>query len=372
MPIRRSLLLTTCSAAVLAASAAPVAADQPKTVQAPQADAAEAQSADERAVLAKREEQPDLSATPSAALFQNLLPAEGLEGWVVQEGKPASWLREGEIVSCISAAGGWLRTEKAYSDFVLQLEYRLQPGGNTGIGIRAPVAGNPTFTGMEIQLLDDSSPKYADLRPDQYTGSIYYQVPVQHRAELNPAGEWNSCEIRCSGDDLTVRINGQIVNEVHLVRGEGKGSGDAAREFDLSQRPPFGHIALQSHSTRVDFRNIRLRDLAVQTGTGLQYVDLADGSGEPVSSESTVTVHYVGQLADGKRFTDTRDVGQPVTVPLAAVIPGWKEGIRGMRVGGRRRLIVPPQLGYGADGVADLIPPDSTLVFEVELCSFEQ
>src|SRR5690606_19027809 len=94
--------------------------------------------------------------------------------------------------------------------------------------------------------------------------------------------------------------------------------------------------------------------------------------GEEISAPRTVTVHYVGQLPDGKRFTDTRDVGTPVTVTLASVIPGWQEGIQGMKVGGRRRIIVPPELGYGPAGINDVIPPDSTLVFEIELCGFEK
>lgn len=305
--------------------------------------------------------------------FVPLLADFGFEGWIVQEGKQSAWQRDGELLSCVSAAGGWLRTDREYSDFVLRLEYRLQAGGNTGIGIRSPAVGNPTFTSLEVQLIDDEAPKYADLRPDQYTGSIYYQVPALHRARLNRIGEWNACEIRCLGDELTVKINGDVVNEVHLVRNDEKVRQDPSKgTFSLSQRPPLGHIALQSHSTRVDFRNIELKDLTVRTKSGLHYVELAEGSGEPVTDAPRVSVHYVGQLADGKRFTDTRDLGKPVTVSLEAAIDGWQEGLQGMKVGGKRRLIVPPGLAYGSRGVEDLIPPDATLVFEVELCAIER
>lgn len=307
------------------------------------------------------------------APFKSLLTGDGLEGWEVQEGKQSAWVRDGEIISCHSAAGGWLRTVTEYGDFELRLEYRLQSGGNTGVGLRCPPAGNPTFTGIEVQLLDDSSPKYASLRPDQYTGSIYYQVPATQKASLKPIGEWNQCEIVCRGDLLTIKINGELVNQVQLNRhgAPNIGSEQPKSRYLLSQRPPIGHIALQSHSTRVDFRKIELKDLEVRTESGLRYVDLSNGEGESASKATNVSVHYVGQLLDGKRFTDTRDIGEPVKISLASVIPGWKEGIQGMKVGGRRRLIVPPSLGYGHSGVDNLIPPNATLVFEVELCGLE-
>jgi FKBP-type peptidyl-prolyl cis-trans isomerase len=319
---------------------------------------------------------PHIETVPSpliSAEFASLMPSEGLNGWVVQEGKPSAWRRDGEMISCTSSTGGWLRTEKAYSDFELRLEYRLQAGGNTGIGLRAPAFGNPTFNGLEIQLLDDAAGKYANLRPDQYTGSVYYQVPAGQKASVKAPGEWNICEITCLGDLLRVKINGETVNEVQLNRYQSAraAQADVAPRFSLAERPPVGHIALQSHSTQVDFRNIALRDLTVTTASGLQYADLVLGEGQTANTPAQVTVHYVGQLLDGKRFTDTHDLGTPVTVPLAAVIPGWQEGLQGMKVGGRRRLIVPPALAYGAQGAGDLIPPDTTLVFEIELCDLQ-
>lgn len=311
-----------------------------------------------------------LSADGTPGLTPLFPTADRLDGWYVHEGRQQAWKREQGITSCIGNGGGWLFTDREYSDFVLRLEYRLQPGGNTGIGIRCPVKGNPTFTGIEVQLLDDDSDKYSDLRPDQYTGSLYYQVPAEQKATLNPPGEWNHCEVTCIGDELTVKINGRQVNRVSLAKPPGTTDHSAPRS--LAQRPPVGHLALQSHSTQVDFRNVVIKDLAVGTKSGLKYVELSDGQGEAVPDNATVTVHYVGQLTSGKRFTDSRDVGNPVTVPLTAVIDGWKEGILGMKVGGRRRLIVPPELGYGSRGVTDLIPPNATLVFEVELCGFER
>lgn len=314
-----------------------------------------------------------LTVAPAKPTFVPLIKGSGLDGWVVHEGKASAWKRDGDIISCTSSVGGWLRTEAAYSDFEVKLEYRLQSGGNTGVGLRCPTEGNPTFTGIEIQLLDDSAAKYSGLRPDQYTGSIYYQVAATQRATLKPVGEWNLCEILCAGETICVKINGEVVNEITLnaQNSSDDGSELPKARYQLSQRPPIGHIALQSHSSRVDFRQIEVKDLTVKTPTGLKYLDLTNGSGEPAQQARAVTVHYVGQLSDGKRFADTRELGTPVTVNLSDVIPGWQEGIRGMRVGGRRRLIVPPSLAYGVPGVGDVIPPDSTLVFEVDLMGVE-
>ncbi len=298
--------------------------------------------------------------------------ANGMEGWVVQDGKLDAWTGSQHQVSCISAGGGWLRTEKQYSDFNFKVEYRLLEGGNTGIGVRCPPEGNPTFTGLEIQLLDDSSEKYKDLRASQYTGSVYYQVAPSEKANINQDGEWNVCEIRCAGDELTIKINDQVVNHVKLTALTDAQEVSEKTRTALAHRPPLGHIALQSHTTQIDFRNAMVQDISQKTATGLQYVDLVEGAGELVAKNATVTIHYMGQLADGKRFTDSRTLGKPVTVSMTKVIDGWQEGITGMKVGGRRRLIVPPALAYGHEGVKDLIPPDSTLVFEVELCGFER
>ena len=313
----------------------------------------------------KADATPAFLAPKSDHPFTPLIVGTDLSGWTVHEGKSSAWRREGDTIRCISSTGGWLRSNAVYSDFVLRLEYRIQAGGNTGIGLRAPASGNPTFTGLEIQLLDDGAAKYADLRADQYTGSIYYQVAASKKAKLQPVNEWNQCEICCLGDEVTVRINGEIVNQVRLNDRQQEKNSQGVHL--LSQRPPIGHLALQSHSTQVDFRKIEVQDLAVHAASGLNYVDLVAGTGESVGDAASVTLHYVGQLENGKRFTDTRDLGAPVQVPLHGLISGLQEGIQGMKVGGRRRMVIPPQLAYGEAGVNDSIPGNATLVFEVEI-----
>lgn len=108
---------------------------------------------------------------------------------------------------------------------------------------------------------------------------------------------------------------------------------------------------------------------AMTTDSGLQTQDLTCGQGDEAVSGATVSVHYVGTLEDGEKFDSSRDRGQPFQFTLGSgqVIPGWDEGIQGMKVGGVRKLTIPPELGYGEMGSPPVIPPNATLVFEVEL-----
>ena len=106
----------------------------------------------------------------------------------------------------------------------------------------------------------------------------------------------------------------------------------------------------------------------VETSSGLRYVDIECGDGPEAARGDSVVVHYTGTLENGEEF-DSSIGGEPYPLKIGAgdVIAGWEEGIPGMRVGGKRKLIIPPDLGYGASGYPDLIPPDATLIFEIEL-----
>lgn len=106
-----------------------------------------------------------------------------------------------------------------------------------------------------------------------------------------------------------------------------------------------------------------------RTASGLRYRDDAEGSGAEAASGDRVSVHYTGRLEDGTQFDSSRDRGQPFEFTLGEgrVIRGWEEGVKGMKVGGRRHLVIPPELGYGPRAVGGVIPANATLHFDVEL-----
>jgi FKBP-type peptidyl-prolyl cis-trans isomerase FkpA len=106
-----------------------------------------------------------------------------------------------------------------------------------------------------------------------------------------------------------------------------------------------------------------------KTASGLTIEDLVVGEGAAATSGQSVTVHYTGWLANGSKFDSSKDRNKPFVFNLGAgqVIRGWDEGVQGMLVGGKRKLTIPPELGYGARGAGSVIPPNATLVFEVEL-----
>ncbi len=105
------------------------------------------------------------------------------------------------------------------------------------------------------------------------------------------------------------------------------------------------------------------------TDSGLKYEDTIDGDGDTAEAGQMVTVHYTGWLTDGNKFDSSKDRNDPFKFKLGAgnVIRGWDEGVVGMKIGGTRKLTIPANLGYGAQGAGGVIPPNATLVFEVEL-----
>ncbi len=133
-----------------------------------------------------------------------------------------------------------------------------------------------------------------------------------------------------------------------------------------SNLPPTTLVAQSANTTTA--RKIEVSEKYITTPSGLKYLDMVEGSGAAPKTGQTVSVHYTGTLEDGTKFDSSRDRGRPFEFQLGAgqVIKGWDEGIASMKVGGRRQLVIPPDLGYGSRGIGP-IPPNSTLLFDVEL-----
>ncbi len=190
--------------------------------------------------------------------FVPLFNGKNLDGWFIEHQIGPGFLVEDGVLVCPADGGEKLMTEKQYANFILRFEFRLEPDSNNGIGIRAPRHGHTATQGMEIQILDQSGPKYkpVKLRPEQYHGAIYDVIPAR-TGFLKKPGEWNFQEITADGRRIRVRLNGVLILDADL---------DMVQEPEiLAKHPglarPSGHIALLGHGSRTEFRNLRIREL---------------------------------------------------------------------------------------------------------------
>lgn len=198
---------------------------------------------------------------PRGEGWTDLFNGKDLSGWEQVGGENSVWAAEdGILYTTGGEGGGWLSTTKEYGDFELELEFRVPENGNSGVFIRAPREGNPAFEGSEIQVLDDYGPEYAKmdppLQPYQYTGSIYSTVAPSRRV-TRPAGEWQKMRIRAEGPIVSVTLNGwPIVENANL-----NDHLDKLKDHPGLKRTS-GYIGLQNHGSRLDYRNLRIRELA--------------------------------------------------------------------------------------------------------------
>jgi hypothetical protein len=189
--------------------------------------------------------------------FTSLFDGKSTQGWKLIKGHgPGYVVRDGVLV-CPADGGGNLLTEKEYANFIFRFEFKTEPGGNNGVGIRTPLEGDAAYQGMEIQILDDQHARYkGKIKSEQHHGSIYDVIPAR-TGFLKPAGEWNTEEIEARGNRIRVTLNGVIITDADL---------GTVREAEVLKKHPgltrkAGHIGFLGHGSHVEFRNIRIKVL---------------------------------------------------------------------------------------------------------------
>lgn len=195
--------------------------------------------------------------TQSEEGFVSLFDGKSLAGWQLVRGRGPGYVVRDGILVCPLEGGGNLFTEKEYANFIFRFEFRTEPGGNNGIGVRAPLTGDAAYAGMEIQILDDGHEKYkGKIKSEQHHGSVYLVIPAR-TGFLKPAGEWNQEEIKLDGSRIRVTLNGVIIldADLSLVR----------EEKVLAKHPGLrntkGYVGFLGHGSLVEFRNIRIKTL---------------------------------------------------------------------------------------------------------------
>jgi hypothetical protein len=191
----------------------------------------------------------------SKPLFSgSLFDGVDLRGWTIVGGKEGTWGVSDGILFTTGEGGGWLSTDREYDNFQLDLDFRVTEGGNSGVFLRSPRQGDPAYTGMEIQVLDDDAPEYGKLQAWQYCGSLYgVAAPKVHASKK--AHEWQHYRIVAQGPWVTVNLNGKTVIDEDLV-----GHMDKEPSHPGLKRRS-GYIGLQCHTSRVEYRNITLTEL---------------------------------------------------------------------------------------------------------------
>lgn len=190
--------------------------------------------------------------------FQPLFNGKDLKGWtLVKKSGPGYIVKDGVLV-CPEDGGGNLLSDEEFDNFVFRFEFKLTAGGNNGVGIRAPLAGDIAYSGMEIQILDHNHEKYKDwLKPTQRHGSVYDVVPAAPVEALKPVGEWNQEEITAQGSKIKVVVNGRTIVDADL---------STVTDPEVLKKHPGikragGRVGFLGHGSHVEFRNIAIKRL---------------------------------------------------------------------------------------------------------------
>ena len=186
--------------------------------------------------------------------FYTLFNGKNLSGWFGSTDKYS--VKDG-VMHCKKGAKGMLLHRQRFDDFHLKFDFKLTPGANNGLAIRAPKKGDPANTAMELQILDNSAAKYANLKPYQYHGSVYGLVPAKKGA-LKKVGEWNHQEVIAEGTKLKVILNGEVILEADLAEKVKGHTGKIAKNCAKRIR---GFIGWANHGDELFFRNIKIKPI---------------------------------------------------------------------------------------------------------------
>lgn len=186
--------------------------------------------------------------------WTELFDSKDLIGWNQVGGEKVTWGVDNGVLYTDGGGGGWLGVTREFANFELELEFNVPAGGNSGVFLRSTLEGNPAYEGLEIQVLDDDTKVFGDLKPWQFTGSVYALVAPSKRAS-KAAGEWQKMYIRYEGFNIQVKLNGE-----EIVNSDISAFKDQAKDHPGVLRTT-GYIGLQNHGSRLDYRNIRLREL---------------------------------------------------------------------------------------------------------------
>ncbi|NHE56616.1 family 16 glycoside hydrolase [Cyclobacterium plantarum] len=199
----------------------------------------------------------ELSEEEKAEGFEVLFDGTNLDKWT---GNKTDYVAENGVLAIYPGRGGQgnLLTEKEYGDFEFRFAFKLTPGANNGLGIRAPLEGDAAYAGMELQILDDTAEIYSELKPYQYHGSLY-GVAAAEKGHQNPVGEWNYQRVIVKGDRIQVILNGTKTLDVNIAEAKENGTLDGREHPGLFREK--GHIGFLGHGDIVYFKDIRVKEL---------------------------------------------------------------------------------------------------------------
>lgn len=178
--------------------------------------------------------------------FVSLFDGQSMKGWT---GSTEGYEAKDGVLSCLpgKGMGGNLFTEKEYGNFILRFEFKLTPGANNGLALRCPLEGKPHGKGFESQILDNTAERYKNLKETQYHGSLYKLIAAK-RGHLKPVGEWNTQEVLMNGNHVRITLNNELILE--------------DKDISRFRRPAKGHLGFLGHGSRVEFKNIEIKELA--------------------------------------------------------------------------------------------------------------